>query len=121
MRADDQSEAKKRHDGRSGTAPTELVDADQRSDDPGQQRIDEIAQDRDRNGYEFKSLEQSEHDAGEQHADTERDPALARRVRNRRWLQPQPADHEDDAEHAAEGGQREHVHAGDERKLAEHV
>jgi hypothetical protein len=118
---DDQAEAQKGDDGGGGAAPAQPVDAGQRAEQPGQQRIDEIGEDRDRHRNQLDRLEHAEQVDGEQHAEAERNPFQARRQLGTRGAQPQPDEDEAEADHAAEGEQRQHVAAGLEHVFAGHV
>ena len=77
MRADDQRKARRRPRARRARRRARAAHAGQRGGEPGQQRIGEVGQDRDRHLHRLDRLEQEEDVAGEQHADDEREVALA--------------------------------------------
>src|SRR6266446_4352063 len=71
MRADHQREADKSGDRGRGAAPGDYLEPARRGREPGEQRIDEIGQDRDRHLDRLERLEQEKHVAGKKHAEAE--------------------------------------------------
>src|SRR6516162_4849121 len=76
MRADHQRQAEERGDCRGGAAPRDAFEAARRRRQPGEQRIHEIGQDRDRHLDGLDRLEHEKDVAGEQNAEAKRDPCL---------------------------------------------
>src|ERR1700728_1446085 len=92
--------------------PAEPLDAKRSTADPGQQRIDEVSQHRDRHGDQINRLEQAINDCRKQHPEHERVSAHARRRRLRSRPVTQIEIENDDADHAADQRQRQYVDAG---------
>ena len=120
MRADHQHEAEKRGDRRERAPPRDLLQPGRGRGQSGQQRIDEIGEDRDRDRNGLERLEQEEDIAGEQDAEAERNPSCARREVGTR-IEPQPGIQDRKAEHAADGRERQHIGAGIEHDLGQNV
>ena len=111
MCADHQRKTQKRRKRSDCPPPTDPLDAEQGAEQPGEQRIDEIAQDRDWHGHPRDRGEQAKDNAGEQHAEAERNPPGSRGVRTRRRSDTQPDEQQGGADEAAKQRKREHVSA----------
>ena len=117
MRADHDRQPAKRHDRADGALPAQSLKAGCRSNQPGQQWISEIGEDRGRHVDRFDRLEQTEDEPREQHADAERYPAHAC-VGARLRAEAKPCRHERETDHAAKRQHGEHVAAGPMMTLA---
>src|SRR6266481_6096133 len=121
MRADHQREADKSGDRGRGAAPGDYLEPARRGREPGEQRIDEIGQDRDRHLDRLERLEQEKHVAGKKHAEAERDPFGARSKGAGRRNEAQPRKQHGQPEYGAHDRDGERIGAGIERDLAQHV
>jgi hypothetical protein len=126
MRADHQRQPGEGGERRGEAGDAEPLDAERSGGEPGEQRIGEISEDRERNLHHLDCLEQEEDVAGEEDANEQREIARRRGQRHRPGaadpgaelgVEREPQHQERQADQAAEQRHGEHVGVRMQRHL----